>query len=255
MQTTTEVSKPENKALTLGDVVKPKAKKLKPEDLAIPQVQLCQSVSDNVKSGDFKAGDVVRDGVKLTDATNKLEIVYLDYKKCWMLSEHPGGKEKGNFKGIVEMDSTNDSTLTDLEKTASSLPFKFKVDGAEFRRTKLLQVYCLLLSDLEAGTVVPSVVWLKKGAFNRAGKAVMSFQAFEEASGKLPQMTTLKLGQTHRSNDDGDWEEFTVSRGSSVDKKHEPTIAQWYQLVATSNVRPEVVVEETAPESVGKAKF
>jgi hypothetical protein len=248
MQTEVTKSEPTKNALTLGDRLQ-QEEDFRPEDLQAPQITLLQSTSDLVKDKTYQVGDVVRGGTLLEDLT----IVPLTYRKQWIISEHTGGKPRGEWRGTRAMDAgLNDTNLSIEDRTGYNLPFKFDVEGKEYRRTKLLEVFCLLKSDLDAGMAIPSVLWLKKGAYNRGGKGVMSHFAFQRAADLQPEHSLLTLLKIPRKNEDGDWLEFGVKPSGLVDKKHYAIIDKWKQLVKSNSVASEVAAD--TGESVAVTK-
>ena len=105
--------------------------------------------------------------------------------------------------------------------------------------------------------VVPCVMWVRGGAYNRVGKALMSHFAFSWANKVAPQHSYLSLGTSLRKNDLGSWFEYDLRPMGRVEKDHYATIESWYQLVRANKVQAEIVdAEETGSQEVTKeSKF
>lgn len=251
------MTKPENKNVTVGDLLSQGAEDFQPEDLQAPQIILTQAMSDLVTDGTLKPGQIVRGTEVLGDKEKRVVIIPLTYTKKYILSEHKDGGGRGQFRGLlVQGPGLDDAKLPEMEKTGTLLPLEFNVEGVSHKRTKLLELFCLLKSDLESSQVVPCVLWLRGGAFNRVGKGVMSHFAFSRANRVVPQHTLLSLGCHTRKNEMGTWFEFDVRPvKDKVDVNYHNIIENWYGLIRSNKVAAQVVDDAPNTDVTNKSKF
>ncbi len=112
-------------------------------DIVLPKVLLQQALSDLVKARKAQSGDLCRstNGEILGNENTSLEFIPLTFKNLWMLSEDEKGK--GNktdykFRGYEERNARNENSDWD-----------FLQNGAKWKRTKVMNLYALLVRDLE----------------------------------------------------------------------------------------------------------
>lgn len=114
-------------------------------DIVLPKVLLMQALSKLLKGNKtIRAGDLVRSSSseKLGDSETSLEFIPLTFTNLWMLTEDEkgkGNKDDYKFRGYEDRTASNESMDWDY----------LGPGGTKWRRTKVMQVYALLVRDLE----------------------------------------------------------------------------------------------------------
>lgn len=114
-------------------------------DIVLPKVLLMQALSKLLKGNkSIRAGDLVRSTTseKLGDGETALEFIPLTFTNLWMLTEDEKGKgikDDYKFRGYEPRTASNESMEWDY----------LGEGGTKWRRTKVMQVYALLVRDLE----------------------------------------------------------------------------------------------------------
>lgn len=219
-------------------------------DIVLPKVLLMQALSDFVKEKKCTAGDIVRSGTSemLAKAGEELEVIPLTFENLWMLLEDEKGKgmpQDYKFRGYEPRTASNEDAEWD-----------FKQDGANWKRTKVMNLFALLGSDVEKllvalkkfeenpeeipdldAALMPVVIQFRKTSF-KAGKDVSTLfvkaQDLSQMMGKdVPVYgRTMKIKAIEESKDDNDYYVFTVSGGSQTKKEYLPHAKRWRETIA-----------------------
>lgn len=245
-----------------------------PSDVIVPRLLLMQSTSDFVKERKANYGDLVRSTTveKLGDQTTKIKFIPLAApQKFWRVEFKTPGASRWKMKKMEPRTAQNDG-----------LPWKFNADENgqetpapttyEWRRVKVLSLYALLPSDIEAEKVEMEKV--TKGEMPDLSKAltpvmlsfsVTSYKAGKEVVTFFTQAASFKmqawkymltLGVDFEENDKGSYAIFTVDRAKPepVNEAYLPKVAEWEQLVASTELKVDEAVEDVAEETAGPSE-
>lgn len=175
-------------------------------DLKIPKLLLMQAMSKYVnEDGTAKAGDLVNslNGAALGCVREKgyqaVQFIPFKMTKTWVIQELDEKTKKFVYKETVTVTPEN----TDWEW----------LDG-KIKRTKCLNIYALLTSQLGDPTAVPFVITFRNTSY-KAGTLIANHfavcrQAQQAKLMRVPPDTIFELGGKVQSNDDGTWYTFTT---------------------------------------------
>lgn len=218
-------------------------------DIVLSKVLLMQQLSEFVKEEKCKSGEIVRSqtGDILAARATPLEFIPLTYVNLWMMSEDEKGKgDKKDFKfrGYEPRNASNE----DAE-------WEFMQDGVKWKRTKVMNLYALLASDIEKfeaamakfkesgempdvdAALLPVTIQLRNTSFKAAKDVSTLFLKANELS-KQMQVDVPAYGRTMKllaveetSKDGDDYYALTVSGGSPTKKEYLPHAKRWKETM------------------------
>lgn len=218
-------------------------------DIVLSKILLMQQLSEFVKAETRKSGEIVRSGTGELLATrgSALEFIPLTYVNLWMLSEDEKGKgDKKDFKfrGYEPRTAKNE----DAE-------WEYIEDGVKWKRTKTMNLYALLASDIEKfeaamklykdtgempdvdAALLPVTIQLRNTSFKAAKDVSTLFLKANELSKQMGMEVpaygrTMKLLAVEETSKDGDdYYALTVSGGSTTKKEHLPHAKRWKETM------------------------
>lgn len=234
-------------------------------DIIIPKLLLMQGLSEFVserkktpEGHPIAQGDIVN-SVSLdvvADPEETIQVIPLKLTAEWRLEEKVSGKLE--YRGTEPRTAANEDA-----------PWEFKKNGADWKRTKVLNLFALLPSDIlayrqeltqaaESGempdlnkTLMPVVISFRSTSFN-AGKKVATFYAQLRDMARLnpnvrPYNYTLELGCFQDKNDKGTYYVFQVGKTTKLASELIDDAARWYGIL---NAMKEIRVDtsgERAP--------
>ncbi len=136
-----ELAKQENTKLAATLPVDGRNDQILQSDFKIPKILLMQGLSDFVAEGKANLGDFVRSStVETVGGKDKpLDFIPLTFVNLWMLSENANGDGKEfEFRGYEPRTALNEKSDWDFFK-----------DGVKWRRTKVMNLFALLPSDID----------------------------------------------------------------------------------------------------------
>lgn len=218
-------------------------------DIVLPKILLMQALSDFVKEKKAQAGDIVRSGTgeMLAKDGAPLEFIPLTYTNLWMLSEDEkgkGNKQDYKFRGYEERNGGNE----DLE-------WDFMQDGTRWKRTKVMNLYALLASDIEKfegamakfkesgdmpdldAALLPVTIQFRNTSFKAAKDVSTLFLKAKELANQMQMEVpaygrTMKLQAVEESKNDNDYYVLTVTGGSTTKKEYLPHAKRWKDTIA-----------------------
>jgi len=253
---TTEITKIENNAIATQTQSPRPASTVLSSDVLIPRLLLMQGLSKIVGARKAMIGDIVRnsDNKKMGDEQAPLGIIPLVYKNRWVLKEILNGK--ATFRGSVERNSGNEL-----------LPWEFEKDGSTWTRTKTIELFALLPSDIEAdlsmskqfeetgempdlnAVLLPVLITFQGKSF-AAGKVIAThFSKVMELSARIPSIKPytyqLNLGCKPDKNDKGEYFIFSIPQtASKVDAKYAPACDRWFSTLTQLGDNVKVTADE-----------
>jgi hypothetical protein len=242
-----EIAKTEARELMPMTPVQGEGGEVLSSDVTIPKLLLMQAMSVAVDEGNAQKGDMVRTEPfeKLGDAETPLQFIPLSFKNYWVNYEIVKGKEVWKSKEIRNAKNEHE-------------PWNYTLDGVECKRTKVLEVFALLPSDIakevsamEAfkksgalpdlnATLLPVVISFRSTSF-KAGQAVVTHfvkaQTLSLQTGKHvhPYAYKLELSCVPQKNDQGSWFAFMVKSLGACNKDEVATAQKWYTTLSQSN--------------------
>jgi hypothetical protein len=232
-------------------------------DIKIPAMRMCQQMSERVAEGKAQAGDVVlstRQDV-LCPKGQAVEFIPLMTFKTWQLSKKVNGKFL--FQKTEPMTPENVNSEWSWEE-----------DGEEWKRTRVLNFYCLLPSDIEKE--IKALEAVKRGEMPDPDDALlpvlMSFRSTSYDAGKdlathfkkaehfslPPAVTTFKLTTELIKGDQGHYYVYRVEKSRKTTTEELTVAKGWFDTLHKVNViadDPEETSESPAEAPANVAKF
>lgn len=227
-------------------------------DILVPRLYLMQGLSDLVTARKAQQGDMVRSTTSepIGGPDAPIDIIPLKYTTDWVLQEKVGSRFE--YRRTESRTAANDS-----------LPWDFMVDGKEWRRMKVLNLYALSVDDIlnfkknmeEAAktgdipdinsTVMPIVISFRSTSFN-AGKTIAThFAKVEDAKRFAPTVMAynyaLPLGCSQEKNELGTYYVYTVGNAKKLDPALVEEAKRWYDILQNSSVRIDSEEDTPAP--------
>jgi hypothetical protein len=257
---TQDVVKANTQNLSLVETQAPTQEVLN-SDIIIPKLLLMQGLSEFVSerkkdpttNKSIGQGDMVRSttGEIVADPDTTVDIVPLKMSAEWRLEEKVGGKFE--YRGTEPRTASNEDS-----------PWEFKKDGADWKRTKVINLFALLPKDVvayraelqkavETGempdlnkTLMPVVISFRSTSFN-AGKKVATFYAQLRDILRLnpnvrPFHYTLELSCYQDKNDKGTYYVFDIGKTKKLAQDLVDEAARWYGIL---NTMKEIRVDAT----------
>ena len=227
----------------------PKGETVLKSDLVIQKVLLQQGLSKFVSDRKAQAGDMVRSGSaeKLGDDKKPVSFIPLTFQNLWMISENQNGDgKKFEFRRYEPRTAANESE-----------PWEYIENGTKWKRTKVMNLFALLPSDIDAQeaelakdpedinvdkVLLPVVIPFRNTSF-KAGKDVATLFAKAESISlrvgrTIPAFgTTMKLSCTQEKNDKGSFFVYKVETAGATDAKYKETAKSWYNSLAQMDVK------------------
>ncbi len=216
--------------------------------LLIPYVLLMQGLSDFVADRKAQLGDIVRGGSaeKLGDPETPVEIIPLTFTNTWALSEKVGGKYE--FRKQEPLNAAN-----------QDLPWDFKQNGADWKRTKSLNLFALVKKDVDAEQaeaekvakggipdpskgLLPVLISFRSTSY-KAGKGITNHFAMAKKMGVPAFVSVLRLTSNAEKNEKGNFFTFGINHGGETPQPLLEICSYWRTQIAT---RPVVVESEDA---------
>jgi hypothetical protein len=267
----TEVMKKEESALAVTEADMSGETVLN-SDVIIPKLLLMQGLSELVSERKATQGDMVRSttGEKLGDPEHPVSFIPITFKNYWLLQEKVG--DKPEYRGMEPRNAANEM-----------LEWEFKKNGADWKRTKVINVFALLPQDIDAETseiakfketgiapdlnktLLPVVISFRSTGYS-AGRAVATHFTKAKAMKKFnvkPYAYYMNLSCYADKNAKGTFYVFDVKPGGQITPSQLQAAESWYQILSTRDVqvderdetedsKPEGYVEMTAH---GGSKF
>lgn len=237
-------------------------------DVVIPRLLLMQGLSDLVNDRKAAQGDMVRSTTaeKLGDDKSPVNIIPLTFQNLWMISEDQTGKGKYEFRGYEPRTAANEAA-----------PWDFTMNGTKWKRTKVMNLFALLPSDIEAQkeelkkfeetgdmnldkVLLPVVISFRSTSF-KAGKEVATLFAKAEAISRqvgkaVPAYgNMLELHCHQEKNDKGAYFVFSTMAAGKTLPEHRAVAATWYETLSKGNVKVHDAEEGEAEEVPGSSQF
>lgn len=216
-------------------------------DVLIPKVLQMQGISKLVMAGKARAGEFVRSttGERLGGQNEKVGFIPLRYQDLWLIEKQQAdGKYK--FAGYEPRTASNETD-----------EWEFIKDGQKMRRTKVMNLYALLPSDIEKqqkalkafeesgevpdvdAALMPVVLSFKVTSFKAAREVASYFLKVQSLSQDLgqpipPYAKTLFLSNTMEQNEKGMfYVQHVDTAGARTPKEQMEKAKQWYDTLGS----------------------
>lgn len=218
------------------------AEEILASNIIIPKILLMQGLSELVSDGKAVMGDMVRSttGEKLGNAEKPVEIIPLTYNTTWVKQEKVGNAWE--YRGQEPMTAAN-----------QDLPWQYEENGTQWKRTKSLNLYALLPSDVVAEkaemekakngempdpdkALLPVMISFRSTSFN-AGKVVNTHFAKARKFGLQGYVSTLKLKCYKEKNELGTFYVFDVETAGKTPKDAFEVCEYWRNIVASGKAQ------------------
>lgn len=236
-------------------------------DLLIPRLLIGQAMSECVQKERVGMGKIYR-STSLESVGGKgtpLEVIPLYHNKTWVISEKKPGAARYEFRSIEAFTGEN-----------QDLPWDWKEGGSEWKRTKNLNFFVLLPSDIDKDTIarravaesgdlpdmdaalLPCFISFQSTSFN-VGKKLVTHFANASDFGLPPFVNSFMLDTESEKNDKGTFYVLTVNKGTKTDPSHLPVCKKWYDIVSKQRVKVDEDVPAAEPnmgrEYTGPTQF
>lgn len=207
------------------------------KDMVIPRINLMQDISQLVKDGKARAGQIVNGatGEVLADKGAKVEIIPILTFAEWLLYDvvdGHGGKKKLNYTGKLVCDKSNENW-----------PNEAIINGKPISRTRQINVLCLrpeLIDEL------PFIVSFKKTG-TMAGKKLSTHFQVSAMKGAPAARQVFNLSAVVGTFDGHTFHKFDVETGRAATQDEVATAYHWYQLFNQGAAKVADETEEQVP--------
>lgn len=247
---TTEITAAQTKELAVTEAANTAGgEEILSGSIVIPRLLIMQGLSDLVTERKAVMGDMVRSQpVEVLGNPDKpVKFIPITFNNEWMLSEKVGNKFE--FRGTEKMTAANEN-----------LPWEFVKDGVQWKRTKMVNVYVLLPSDIEAEKVelekakngempdpdkvlFPLLLSLRSTSFP-AGKDIVTHFAKAKHFGVKGYVSTMELSCYQDKNDQGSFYVAKVAKSGQTPKEYLSACESWYNILQTRKVEVTPLEEE-----------
>jgi hypothetical protein len=190
------------------------------KDLLIPRIYLMQDLSDQVKKGRVKVGDLINSmsGEVLANADTPVEIIPILTFSEWLTHEveNPGtAKQKLIFQGKVLLDKTNENWTQEA-----------MVNGKLLQRTRQLNFLCLLPKYQEE---LPFLVSFRKTSMMTGKKLSTHFQ-MSAMKGNPPAKQVFNLTSQAMTRNGYNFYGYYLEPGRASGDTEMKLAYKWYKL-------------------------
>lgn len=243
-----------NRSLVMGGA--PVEEEILSQNIIIPRLLLMQGLSDFVAEGKAIMGEMVRSTTveKLGGPDKPVEFIPLTFTNTWVISEKVG--QKYEYRGQEPLTAAN-----------QDLPWEFEKNGGQWKRTKSLNLYALLPSDIEAEkaelakaeegemadpdkALMPVMIAFRSTSFS-AGKTISTHFAKAKKFNAPGYVSTLRLKCRKEKNDQGVFYVFEVETAGKTPKEAYSSCEYWRSLVGSSRVQVDEEAESASPGTGG----
>lgn len=211
-------------------------------DILIPRLYLMQGLSDLVTDGKAQIGQFIKSTTEecIGDMNTPFRFIPLTFRNRWREEERVG--DKFEYRGTMERNAANEQ-----------LPWSFQQDGREWKRTKVIEVFGLLPSEIEAEQKLIAEM-ADSGEIPDLGDNVMPVLiAFRSSSFRAGQVVTTHFANardvSHKLNRTINPYDYVLE---IVSKKEEKDGNKYYVPVVKVLPQKEAKVEGVVKECVYK---
>lgn len=242
-------------------------------DTSVPRLLLMQAMSEAVLEGKAKIGDMVRntDLVRVGGPDKTVSFIPLRMEQAWLEQEKVGNKFE--YRKNTPRTHSNERLEWRFHRNQTGQEFtSAQVGTTEWQRTKVINLYALLLDDVVAYTaevkkaletgdmpdltksLLPVQISFRSMSF-RAGQAVnnyyLQYLDMKQYNPNLKSYAySMPLSCKQEKNDKGTYFIFEVGGAKKLDEALLPTVATWYNRLHSGDVK----VDESSPdEESGRA--
>lgn len=204
------------------------------QDILVPRLQLMQDISEAVKKGKHKAGDIIDSvtGTKLGDEEVPVEIIpFTTFREWYVMEVNERGKDK--FKSKVLMTPENENW-----------PYETVDNGTPIRNVRVINFFVMVPGQMEG---LPFLVSFKKTSI-LPGKQLSTHFQMSAMKHVTPAKQIFRLGATERSWEDNTFKVFTIELGRATTPEELGTTRKWYETLKTQQVKTDEA-DDFTPES------
>lgn len=201
-------------------------------DIVIPQILAMQGLSVLVTDGVARMGEF-RDSVNGTllgsiDAPMEIIPFYIDKK--WDVYHMVGDKYEWQ-QSIPLVEDAASPAYND------NLPWEQVVDGVKVKNVRRFNVFCLLPSEIEAGSSLPYYFSFKSTSMKEGKKLYTHMYVRNPRARLTPASTVIKLGGVKDKNDHGTFVVPQVNLGRASTPQEVAECLQWLKVVKSNKVK------------------
>lgn len=203
------------------------------KDLLLSKVLTMQAMSDLVTAGDAKIGEF-RDSIThelLGDITNPTEFIPFHCRKMWDILESEGPNSQPEWVKSVPV--VEDPTKPDYN---DNWEWTVEENGKLQKRVRRLDFFCLLVSQLKAGTAMPVTLSFRSTSYKSGQILLNQMYVRNKMLGKSPASIIMSLSGEKVKNDKGTFIVTKVTPVRASDKNYELAAFDWFKLITKSNV-------------------
>lgn len=244
---TNEVAKKQEKALSEIDGDITQAEDILNSDIVIPKILLMQGTSELVNERKAQQGDIVNSvtSEKIGDPEVPISIIPITFRNTWRHEEIVAGKPEYRF--VESRDASNEHD-----------EWNYTRDGAEWKRTKVLELFVLRPEDVDAqakqadagqkdddfipdlnSVVMPHVISFRSTSFTTGQQLVSMFaKARSVKTGKYPNgcpayLYTVGMSCEVKKNDKNMWYTWKVGATTKSTPAQIAEAAKWHGILAS----------------------
>lgn len=215
------------------------------KDVLIPRLLLQQAMSKGVSSGTTSVGQVISStsGLVVGSKEKPCKIVPISTYKTLIRREKAASETKFNFVSQVPVTVQN-----------ANFPWEGVENGVAVRNEYVLNFYVFLDTELDSEDGLPHLLSFSRTNY-KAGKKLITHFKKSQMLGVPPASKTFFLVSGLETNDLGTYAVYDIQEAGATTKENICKLYDWYKVLKTSEVKVDVVEEETQEASQEEAPF
>lgn len=197
-------------------------------DLITPMLLIGQSVSDAVKDGEVKYGEMY-DSLTRTVLAKKneaIDVIVFKARKKWFIEKLVGTKM--TFLKFEDFTPEN-----------ANEPFNYEINGEQYQRSMVLEFFCLLASDIakDKESAFPYALSLMK-TNRHAGKIVATICSKLKMIGKSSASVTFTVNaKTQMNESQQEYYVFDIKQGRATTDEEQAIAKKWYDMTNSIQIK------------------
>lgn len=224
------------------------------KDMVIPKILPLQHMSDKVKEKQGEYGEF-RDTLsndKFGDLDTPFEVIPFLLQKKWiehqLIPQKTGGFKKDYAGTVLIQDNPMAEGYND------DLPLRDEANLIE--RDRCMDFFCLIPSEVEAGTALPYVLSFRRTSLKCGQKLATQMYVKNKMAGKAPAAIVMEMSGKDKSNDDGSFVVQDVVPKRAATEKEVATALHWLKVIKRDGAKVDEsdIVKEKEVSSAGAAE-
>jgi len=207
------------------------ADNIESSDLTIPFINIGQGISDAVKKGLVKYGELY-DSITnevLASVNEKLEVIFIKMDKALFVTSG----EKGN-------------KFERIEPFTRDYLYNEEINGVKYQRSLVYRYFCILAKDIKEGSPFPFAISLMKSNIGTAKKLNTIFSRMKIAK-KSSFNYIFDVSVKEEGSGNGTYNAFDIKQGRITTEEEAKVAIELHQFMNNANVKLDEGVETIEP--------